>query len=348
MSEKAISSPFFDQRRLSAWLNLQAPEVGDVESVERFAGGQSNPTFALHAAGGRYVLRRKPQGALLRGAHAVEREARVQSALYAAGFPVPRIIATCEDAGVVGSPFYVMALVEGRMFWESSFAAASPSERPLLFDAMNATLARLHAIRPGDVGLGDYGRPDRYVERQIARWSAQYRADGGAGRVPELEALAAWLPTAVPKDEETAIVHGDFRVDNLIFAPDRPEIVAVIDWELSTLGHPIADFAYHLMMYRLLPSFPGGLLGVDISAARLPTEASYVERYSERTGRKGVADLDFYLCYNLFRFAAIIHGIKGRMLRGNASSAEAGRLVEQLPTIARLAHEQGVRAGMPA
>jgi aminoglycoside phosphotransferase (APT) family kinase protein len=348
MSDETISSLFFDQQRLSMWLSEHAPEVGEVESVERFAGGQSNPTFALSAGGGSYVLRRKPPGALLKGAHAVDREARVQRALRSAGFPVPRIIAACEDAGVLGSPFYVMTLVEGRMFWESSFADASPTERQPLFDAMNATIARLHAIEPDEVGLGDYGRPDRYVERQITRWSAQYRTDGAAGRLPELDALAAWLPTAVPEDEEAAIVHGDFRVDNLIFALDRPEIVAVIDWELSTLGHPIADFAYHLMMYRLPPSFPGGLLGVDLAAAGLPTEAAYVGRYCERTGRDGIGDLDFYLCYNLFRFAAIIHGIKGRMLRGNASSTEAGRLVEQLPVIARLAHEQGIRAGMPA
>ena len=276
-----------DSPALSAWLSTHVPQIGAISSIERFVGGQSNPTFAVTTSAGRFVLRRKPAGPLLKGAHAVEREARVQTALHDAGFPVARVVATCDDPAVIGSPFYLMTLVEGRLFWDSTFASADRAERAALFDAMNTTIARLHAVDPIAVGLADYGRADRYLERQVARWSTQYREDAAAGHLPELDAVAAWLPTAVPPDGAAAIVHGDFRVDNLIFAPDRPDVLAVIDWELSTIGDPIADFAYHLMMYHLPPSFPGGLLGIDLTAHGLPDEAAYVASYTKRTGKRG-------------------------------------------------------------
>ena len=333
--------------RFKRWLVENSPAIGAPIAIKRFSGGQSNPTFALTATGGSFVLRRKPEGPLLKGAHAIEREVRVQAALGKAGFPVPEIVALCEDPDILGTPFYLMSLVEGRLFWDSTFADAPAAERPRLFDAMGETLARLHAISPETIGLADFGRPAHYLARQIERWSSQYRADVEAGRIAELDAIADWLPGVVPPDEPGRIVHGDFRVDNLIFAPDRPEVLAVIDWELSSLGHPLADFAYHLMMYRLPPTVPGGLLGLDLGASGIPPEEDYVERYCERTGRVSANNLEIYLCYNIFRFAAIIHGIKGRMLRGNASSPEAAKLADQLPAIARIAIEQARRAGMP-
>lgn len=345
--EEQVDIALVDPKRLAGWLAGRAPALGVITSIDRFSGGQSNPTFALTTNTGRYVLRRKPHGPLLKGAHAVEREARVQAALYKEGFPVPEIIAICEDPDIIGTPFYVMSLVEGRMFWNSSFVDAPPEQRPHLFDAMGETIARLHTIAPEDVGLGDFGRPENYLARQIARWSSQYRGDSEAGRIAELDAVAEWLPAVIPADEPGRIVHGDFRVDNLIFAPDRPEVLAVIDWELSSLGHPIADFAYHLMIYRLPPTLPGGLLGTDLASLGLPSEQEYVMRYCNRTARTSIDDLEIYLCYNIFRFAAIIHGIRGRMLRGNASSPEAAKLASQLPVIARIAIEQAHRAGMP-
>lgn len=334
-------------QRISSWCEAHQLRIGEALDLEPFAGGQSNPTYALHTSTGRYVIRRKPAGRLLKGAHAIEREARVQRALREAAFPVPEVLAVCEDPNVIGAPFYIMTLVDGRLFWRSSFDEASASERPALFDAMNRTLARLHGISPSSIGLQDYGRPERYLARQIGRWSAQYLADSDAGRLVDLDVTADWLPGVAPNEDRTAIVHGDFRVDNLIFSHNAAEVAAVIDWELSTLGDPLADFAYHLMMYYLPPSFPGGLLGVDLAAIALPSEAEYVARYCERTGRGEIAILGVYIAYNLFRFAAIVHGIKGRMLRGNASSADAQRLVDQLPLLATIARQQAVRAGMP-
>ena len=299
--------------------------------AERFAGGQSNPTFRLTTPGERYVLRRKPMGALLKSAHAVDREYRVMHALHGTGFPVPRMRALCLDDAVIGSAFYVMDHVEGRLFWDPTLPELPRGERAQIYDTMNAVIARLHLVDPGAIGLADFGRPGNYFARQIDRWTKQYRASETEA-LPAMDRLIEWLPAHIPPDEraESAIVHGDFRLDNIIFHPTEPRVLAVIDWELSTLGHPLGDFAYHLMSWRLDPATFRGLLGADLAALGIPDEAAYVASYCARTRRAGIAHLDYYLTYNMFRLAAILQGIAKRALDGTASGQDA--------------HETGARA----
>ncbi|MDB5673954.1 MAG: aminoglycoside phosphotransferase [Sphingomonas bacterium] len=333
----------FDQASLDRWMAANVAGYAGPLTVEQFTGGQSNPTYRLRTPARDYVLRRRPPGQLLKGAHAVDREYRVITALYAAGFPVPEPFGLCADDGVIGTMFYVMELVVGRNFWDTAFPEIPAADRARYFDAMNETIARLHMLDPAALGLGDYGRPGNYFERQIGRWSAQYLGDAEAGHTAAMDALVEWLPANIPPGEEAAIVHGDFRCDNLLFHPTEPRIVAVLDWELSTLGHPLADFAYHLMIYRMPPGFSTGLAGLDLPSLGIPSEADYVAAYCRLTGREGIADLDFYVAFSLFRLAAIIHGIKGRMLRGTASSPQAEAAVEQLDRIAMLALDQARR-----
>ncbi|PWG03473.1 phosphotransferase [Sphingosinicella humi] len=337
----------FDIGRLERWLEREVPGFAGPLSVEQFKGGQSNPTYKLVTPTRAYVLRRKPPGRLLPGAHAVEREYRVIAALGKQGFPVARAVALCEDDSVIGTAFYVMDMVEGRIFWEAAFPELSAAERPAYFDAMNLTLARLHGLDPDAIGLGDYGKPGNYFERQIGRWSKQYLGDAEAGRVAAMDRLVEWLPDNIPAGEDEArIIHGDFRCDNMIFHPTQPKVLAVLDWELSTLGHPLSDFAYHLMMYRMPASgLTAGLAGVDLRALNIPSEAEYVAAYCERTGRSGIPDLDFYVAFNMFRLAAILHGIKGRIARGTAASAHADKMAAGLEGLADLAWNQAQRAG---
>jgi aminoglycoside phosphotransferase (APT) family kinase protein len=330
----------FDEFGLLRWMEQHVPGFDGPLTVEQFAGGQSNPTYRLRTLGRDYVLRRKPPGNLLKGAHAVDREYRVISALHATGFPVPRPFGLCLDEAVIGTVFYVMEMVEGRNFWNTAFPEVSHDERPAYFDAMNATIARLHAIDPVAIGLEDFGRPGNYFERQVGRWSRQYLEDADAGRVPAMDALIEWLPANIPAGDEVSIVHGDFRCDNMLFHPTEPRVIAVLDWELSTLGHPLADFAYHLMVYRMPPGFSTGLAGLDLPALNIPSEEDYIADYCRRTGRDGIERLDFHLAFSLFRLAAIIHGIKGRLIRGTASSPQAAEAVEQLERIAELALAQ--------
>lgn len=308
-------------------------------SVEQFRGGQSNPTYKLVTPQTAYVLRRKPPGAILKGAHAVEREARVMHALGAAGFPAPQVHGLCTDDDVIGTTFFVMQMVEGRIFWDATFPDVSRQARPAYFDAMNKTIAALHAIDPETVGLGDYGRPGNYFARQIARWSRQYLDDPEAGRDADMDRLIEWLPANIPPGEETAVIHGDFRCDNMIFHPAEPKVLAVLDWELSTLGHPLADFGYHAMMYRMPPSIVAGLAGADLAALNIPSEAEYIAAYCARTGRAGMPHADFYLAFNFFRLAAIFHGIRGRVIRGNASSANARERAESFFDLTRLGRQ---------
>ncbi len=306
-------------------------------TISQFKGGQSNPTYRLETPGALSVLRKKPPGPLLKGAHDVLREARVMRARAETEVPVPAVVASSDDDSIIGSAFFIMKLVEGRIFWDTAFRDLPTAERAAHFDAMNATIAALHQVDYEEVGLGDYGRPGNYFERQIGRWSRQYVDDVAAPRDANMDALVDWLPTAIPPGDETAIVHGDFRCDNLIFHPVEPRIVAVLDWELSTLGHPLADFAYHCLMYRIPSEVVAGLGGQDPAALGLPSEAEYVAVYCERTGRKGIPSFDFYAAFNLFRLAAIFHGIAGRVARGNASSAQAKERAEQFPQLAALA-----------
>lgn len=330
----------FDEARLSAWLEQHIPGYAGPLTVAQFKGGQSNPTYRLHTPERSYVLRRKPPGRLLPGAHAVEREARVQQALGSIGFPVPAIYRLCTDESIIGSVFYLMDYVDGRIFWDIRLPQVARAERPGYFDAMNATMARLHAIDYGALGLEDYGRGGNYVARQIERWAKQYQGDLEAGRDPHMDRLIEWLRAHIPPAEESSLVHGDYRIDNMIFDRSEPRVLAVLDWELSTLGHPLADFAYHLLPYRLPPTLRAGLWGSDLAALNIPTEQQYVESYCRRTGRGSIPGLDFYLVFGLFRLAGIVHGIKARLARGTAASAQAAHHASAFPALAAHAWDQ--------
>ncbi|MCG5073596.1 phosphotransferase [Paraburkholderia tagetis] len=328
----------FESAALERWMHEHVAGFRGPLTVSQFKGGQSNPTYRLESPSGSYVLRRKPPGEILKGAHAVEREARVQQALRAAGFPVARIHGLCVDESVIGSWFYVMELVEGRIFWDATFPGVADDQRARYFDAMNATMAALHRIDPGAIGLADYGKSGNYFARQIGRWSRQYLDDTDAGRDAHMDALIEWLPANLPADEASSVVHGDFRCDNMIFHPTQPVVVAVLDWELSTLGDPLADFAYHAMMYQMPPHIVAGLAGADLTALRIPDERSYVRDYCARTGRTGIENWPFYIAFNFFRMAAIFHGIKGRAIRGTAASEHARERAESFPVLAELAY----------
>ena len=332
----------FDVVALERWMADHVEGFSGPLTVSQFKGGQSNPTYRLDTPSGRaFVLRRKPPGKLLPGAHAVEREARVMSALGRQHFPVPHVHGACQDDNVIGTPFFVMDLVEGRIVWEASFPGMTPADRTAHFDAMNATIAQLHCYDPQAIGLGDYGRASGFVERQVARWSKQYMSDVEAGRLPQLDAVVDWLEKHLPQDSGDArIIHGDFRCDNMIFAMDFPTVAAVLDWELSTLGDPAADFVYHLLMYRMPAGLFTGLAGLDLAALGIPSEEEYVAAYCRRTGRSHLPNIDYLMVFVMFRLAAILHGIKGRLARGNASSSHAAQMVGQLEPLAQLALAQ--------
>jgi aminoglycoside phosphotransferase (APT) family kinase protein len=326
-----------DKGALDLWMRAHVEGYEGPLEIAEFKGGQSNPTYKLTTPGAAYVLRRKPPGKLLQSAHAVDREYKVVTALAATGFPVARTHGLCTDEGVIGTWFYVMDFVEGRIFWDASFPQLPREARAAYFDAMNAALARLHCADHAALGLADFGKAGNYFARQIARWSRQYEADEAAGRFPAMDRLVAWLPAHIPPGDETAIVHGDYRCDNLIFHPREPKVLAVIDWELSTLGHPLADFSYHLMMYRMPPMETAGLYGADLQALGIPCEEAYVAAYCRRTGREeGIPHLDFYFAYNLFRLAAIVHGIQGRVVRGTAASRHARQMGAMIAPLAEL------------
>jgi len=335
----------FDEAALEAWLHDHVPGFQGPLTVSQFKGGQSNPTYRLDTPARSFVLRRKPPGKLLPGAHAIEREYRAMAALGLAGFPVPRVHGLCEDEGVIGTPFFVMDLVDGRIVWEAHFPGLSREDRAGHFDAMNATIARLHGFDPEALGLADYGKAAGFVERQVGRWSKQYLADADAGRIPAMDRLVDWLGKHQPPDSGLSrIAHGDFRCDNMIFAPAEPRVAAVLDWELSTLGEPAADFTYHLLMYRMPATLFSGLAGMDLEALGIPSEEDYVAAYCRRTGRDHLPNKDYLVVFCLFRLAAIIHGIKGRVARGNASSAHAAQMVERLEPLAELALSQAEAA----
>jgi aminoglycoside phosphotransferase (APT) family kinase protein len=313
------------------------PALAGPLTAEKFGGGQSNPTFLLRSGGRRWVLRRQPPGKLLKSAHAVDREFRVMQALGRTEVPVPPVVHLCEDPSVIGSLFYVMDFVEGRIFWRPALNEVSPDERGRIFDAMNRALVALHSVDPAAVGLADFGRPGNYFARQLSRWSEQYRASETEKR-PDMDRLIAWLEAHLPADDgRIAIVHGDYRLDNMIFAADAPRILAIIDWELSTLGHPFADLAYQCMQWRLPDAGVfRGLGDLDRRAQGLPTEAEYVETYCRRLGVPGMAHWTFYLAFSFFRMAAILQGVLRRALDGNASNPERGlKMGEAVPLLVR-------------
>ena len=322
----------FDTGALSAWLQQHLPGFAGPLTVEMFKGGQSNPTYKLVTPGQSYVMRAKPGpvAKLLPSAHAIEREYAVMRGLAGTDVPVPHMLALCEDESVIGRAFYIMEFMQGRVLWDQSLPGMTPAERAAIYDEMNRVIAALHSVKFAERGLAGYGKPGNYFERQIGRWSKQYQASI-TQPIPEMDQLMQWLPAHMPasaKDESrVAIVHGDYRLDNLMFHPTEPRVLAVLDWELSTLGHPLADFAYHCMAWHIPPGAFRGIGGVDVQSLGIPTEAEYIRRYCERTGfttpEALAPDWNFYLAYNMFRIAAILQGIAKRVEAGTASSAQA-------------------------
>lgn len=326
---------------LQAYLQDKLPGFSGQLKAEKFAGGQSNPTFLLSDDSQQWVLRRKPPGELLASAHAVDREYRVMTALWDTDVPVAKTYLLCEDESIIGSMFYIMEYLEGRVFWDPELPeVASNEDRTAIYQDMNRVLAALHSVKPADVGLAEYGRPGNYFERQVGRWTKQYRASE-TEHSPAMERLIEWLPHNMPADDGlVSLVHGDYRLDNLMFHPTEPRVIGVLDWELSTLGHPLADLSYQVMAWQM-PVGDGlrGLTGSDRLALGIPSDEEYIAQYCERTGRADIAHWSFYLVFCFFRLAAILQGVKKRSLIGTASSAEAdakGALVEPLA-------EMGVR-----
>ena len=331
-----------DVSAVAAWVNGRLPGLEGRVDVHRFAVGQSNPTFRLETEDGDYVLRRKPGGVLLKSAHAVEREFAVQRALWETDVPVPRVHLLCEDDSVIGAPFYIMDHVDGRSFDDPRLPDQTPQDRAAIMDAMNATLAAIHRVDPEAVGLSDFGPGGDYYARQIGRWVKQYRTSA-TGVIPEMEALITWLEDNTPPDDgRRTLVHGDYRIDNLLFAREGTDVVAVLDWELSTLGHPFADLAAVIMQWRMPPGPDGrGLAGVDRAALGLPSDADFIASYCRRMGLDGIDRFGFYLAFCFFRMGAILQGVKKRGQEGNASNPEkAARLGAYVPLFAR----QGLEA----
>ena len=320
---------------LEEWLTAAIPGFEGPMALARFKGGQSNPTYKITTPTAAYVLRKKPSGKLLPSAHAIEREYRITAFLYGRGFPVARPHALCTDESIIGTPFYVMAFADGRIFWE-------PHRAPV-FDAMNRAIADLHLMPLG--GIEDFGKPQGYVARQVKRWSQQYRASQ-TGPIAEMDRLMAWLPDAVPGSNDAAIVHGDFRIDNCIIHASEPRILAVLDWELATLGDPLADFSYHLMQWHMPVSDHGiaSLIGHGRDIG-IPPRDDYISLYCERTGRTGIPDLDIYLAYNFFRLAAILQGIAGRVRDGTAANPHAADMIKQIIPLAETAWAFARKAG---
>jgi aminoglycoside phosphotransferase (APT) family kinase protein len=336
----------FDPARLEDYLRTHMAGFEGPPLVSQFKGGQSNPTYLIETPLRRYVLRRKPPGKLLPSAHAVDREFRVISALHAQQFPVAEPILYCSDESIAGTPFFLMSHVEGRVFWEPQMPGSNPAERAAVYDAMNATLARLHTFDPAAISLGDYGRGGNYVARQVERWSKQYRASQ-TEVVADMDRLITWLPEHLPPAQPPRLVHGDYRLDNIILAPDQPAVAAVLDWELSTLGDPLADFSYHLMQWYMPPSDAGtgSLVGQDLTALGIPPLNAYVDAYVTRTRLDPRPHLPVYFAYNFFRLAAILQGIVGRVRDGTATSAYAAAKAELVGPLAAKAWVFALQAG---
>jgi aminoglycoside phosphotransferase (APT) family kinase protein len=331
-----------DSARLEHYLTANVKNFAGPLGVKQFKGGQSNPTYLLETPARRYVLRRKPPGKLLPSAHAVDREYRVIRALHAQGFPVAEPLAYCADESVAGTPFYVMSFADGRVFWEPQMPGSNPAERAAVYNAMNETIARLHSFDPAKIGLADFGRGENYVARQVERWSKQYRASE-TEKIDAMERLIEWLPNHIPPGGAPRLVHGDYRLDNLIVAKEKPDVIAVLDWELSTLGDPLADFSYHLMAWHMPHSESAAgtasLVGHDLKALGIPSMTDYVDAYVARTGLDPRPALPVYLAYNFFRIAAILQGIVGRVRDGTATSEFAPAKAEMIRPLADKAWE---------
>ncbi len=339
-TKEVAESHRFDEAKLAAWMQANVEGyVGPLE-VRQFKGGQSNPTYQLVTPGKKYVLRRKPPGKLLPSAHAVDREYKVITALYPTGFPVARSYGLCTDDSVIGTMFYVMDMVEGRILWDQQLPQYEPAERHAIFMAKLKTLADLHNTDHEAIGLGDYGKPGNYMGRQVDRWTKQYKASE-TEHLEEMERLIDWLPKSLPAQERTSVVHGDYRLDNMVLHPTEPRVIAVLDWELSTLGEPLADFTYLLMNW-----VNGGISQIpDLKAHGIPSIDEYVAEYCRLTGRTGLHDLDWFFSYNMFRLAGICQGIVGRVRDGTANSPQAAAMAERVPLLAKSAWVYAQKAG---
>lgn len=326
---------------LGPYLETNVEGFSALNRIEKFADGQSNPTFKVSAGSGQYVLRRQPLGKLLKSAHAVDREYRVLAALADTSVPVPKVFHLCEDREVIGSLFYVMEFCDGRILWDSSIPEVDKAERSAIYDEMNRVLAALHQVDIDKAGLSDFGKPGSYFERQYGRWSQQYR-DSELQKIDAMEQLMLWLGKHLPNDDgRVSLVHGDYRLDNMIFDASRPEVIALLDWELSTLGHPFADVGYQCMQLRM-PARIGsisGLRGKDLGELGIPTENEYVTKYCERTGIDGIDNFGFYVAFSFFRLAAIVQGVARRAVDGNASNKNAAQMGEYVGPMAKLALE---------
>ncbi len=337
----------FDEAALARWMEAHVEGFSGPLEVRKFKGGQSNPTFHLVTPSKSYVMRRKPPGKLLPSAHAVDREFKVISALHPIGFPVARPYALCMDESVVGTIFYVMDNVEGRILWDGTLPDSTPQERRAIYDAKIDTLAALHNVDYKAVGLQDFGKTGSYFARQIDRWTKQYKLSETQS-IPEMDKLIDWLPKSIPAGETTSIVHGDYRLDNMILHPTEPRVLAVIDWELSTLGDPLGDFTYHLMNWVMPSGERAALSSMPLKEMGIPTLEEYVARYCEKTGRAGLPDLDWYFAYNMFRLAGILQGIVGRVRDGTASHANADAHAARVAPLAQGAYAFAQKAGMAA
>ena len=333
-----------DTAALGDWLERHVPGCRGPLTLTKFESGQSNPTYRIDMPGGSLVLRRKPFGALLPSAHAIEREYRVMTALRPFGFPVPAVVALCEDTSVLGAPFYLMSMVEGRNYTDGALPGFSNEARRALYFALIDNLAALHRIDPEAAGLAAYGRPGNFFERQVARWITQYRASE-TERMGDMERLIAWLPESLPAQTGVSVVHGDYRIDNVIMDPSGGRIAAVLDWELSTLGDPLSDFTYFLMNWVTPYDGRSALQGLDLAALGIPTLDEVTARYCEQAGRAPIANLDWYFAFNCFRLVGIAQGIKKRVNDGNASNSRAADLAKHLPAMAALAWSFAERAG---
>ena len=342
-TKEVAESHRFDEARLAAWMQANVEGYEGPLEVRQFKGGQSNPTYQLVTPNKKYVMRRKPPGKLLPSAHAVDREYKVISALYPTGFPVARSYGLCTDEEVIGTMFYVMDMVEGRILWDQQLPQYEPAERRAIYMAKPKTLADLHNTDHEAIGLSDYGKPGNYMGRQVDRWTKQYRASETV-KLEEMERLIEWLPRTVPPQERTSVVHGDYRLDNMVLHPTEPRVIAVLDWELSTLGEPLADFTYLLMNW-----VNGSIANIpDLEAHGVPSIDEYVAEYCRLTGRDGLPDLNWYFAYNIFRLAGIIQGIVGRVRDGTANSPQAAAMAERVPLLAKAGWSFAQKAGATA
>ena len=333
-----------NEENLQQWMKINVEGFHGPMTITKFKGGQSNPTYKIETPSNNYVLRRKPFGKLLPSAHAVDREFRAIAGLYPAGFPVAKPYGLCEDDNVIGTMFYVMAMADGRTLWDGTLPGITSTERTAIYHEMLDTLALLHSYDPADLRLSNHGKPGNYCERQISRWTQQYKLSE-LQKIPEMDRLIEWLTKTIPEQKSFGIVHGDFRLDNMIFANSEPKVIAVLDWELSTLGDPIADFAYWLMAYDMEPDGRSGLKGADLLKLGIPSRDEAIARYCEKSGIAELPPMDWYLAYNLFRIAAILQGIQKRVADGTANSAIAAEMSDRVTPLAQAGWEAAIRAG---